>query len=111
MVPPCSFSEKFQGVETMLICVRVFTTGAKSSNHVSIHGNFGSLPDTLATNRIFFRKNGKLVSFRKETTYAPKELFSGKVSVDMGYDVVLHLDNGNATIENPRNMHVKIDVF
>jgi hypothetical protein len=101
----------FQGVETMIISARVFTAGAKASNHVTIQGNYGILPDTLSTNRIFFRKNGKLVSFRKETEYAPKELFSGKVSIDMGYEVVLHLDNGKATIENPRNMNVKIDTF
>lgn len=95
----------------MLICVRVFTTGAKSSNHVTIQGNYGSLPDTLATNRIFYRKNGKLVSFRKEVEYKSRELFTGKVSFDMGYDVVLHLDNGSPTIDNPRNMNVQMDVF
>ena len=95
----------------MIISARVFTEGAKASNHVTIQGNYGFLPDTLATNRVFFRKNGKLVSFRKETTYAPKELFTGKMSVDMGYDVVLHLDNGKAMIDNPRNMNVQIDVF
>ncbi len=95
----------------MIICARVFTKGAKASNHVTIQGNYGIIPDTIATNRIFFRKNGKLVSFRKQTEYAPKELFSGKMSVDMGYNVVLHLDNGNVTVENPRNMDVRVDTF
>lgn len=95
----------------MIICVRVFTAESKSSNHVTIQGNYGTISDTLATNRIFFRKNGKLVSLRKETEYAPRELFTGKVSVDLGYDVVVHLDNGNLTIENPRGMNVQQNTF
>jgi hypothetical protein len=95
----------------MIICVRVFTAGSKSSNHVTIQGNYGTISDTLSTNRIFFRKNGKLVSLRKETEYAPRELFTGKVSFDLGYDVVVHLDNGNLTIENPRGMNVQQNTF
>jgi hypothetical protein len=95
----------------MIVCARVFTAEAKALNHVTIQGNYGILPDTLATNRVFFRKNGKLASIRKQVEYKPCELFTGKVSIDMGYEVVLHLDNGKATIENPRNMNVKIDTF
>lgn len=95
----------------MIIMARVFTSGAKSSNHVCISGNYGTIPDTIATNRIFFRKNGKMVSFRKETEYAARELFTGKMSIDLGYDVIVHLDNGEVTIENPRDMNVKVDRF
>jgi hypothetical protein len=81
------------------------------SNHVTIHGNYATLSDNLRQSRVFFRKDGTMGMISKNTEYKPRELFSGKMSVDMGYGVVLHLDNGKATIDNPRNMSVKIDVF